>query len=110
MKERVENLLKELKERLGIEREVKIELKRFKRKLAPVSLTKRVIYINRELIPKLSDEELGYLIAHELLHLKHGIYHISEFEKELLELSGKDLYLSLYRKTWKGYNFPILQI
>jgi len=98
MKERVENILKELKRKLNIEEEVDVKLKSFKRKLASVSLTKKVIYLNKELIPKITDEELSYLIAHELLHLKHGIYHTSEFEKELLELFGRDIYLSLIEK------------
>jgi len=99
MKGEVESILRELKKRLNIEDEVKVELKRFKRKLASVSLTRKVIYLNRDIVPELGREELGYLIAHELLHLKYGIYHTSEFEKELYQIFDEDPLLSLTRFT-----------
>jgi len=101
MKEKIEKLLKELKEELGIKEEVKVRLKRFKFKVASVSLSKRVIYLNSELVKKLTDEELRYLLAHELLHLKHGSFHTARFEKELLTLCKKDLSLSILKKHSK---------
>jgi len=45
MRKTIEKLLRELKEELGIKEEVKVRLKRFKLKVASVSLTGKVIYL-----------------------------------------------------------------
>ena len=98
MKEKLEKLVKELSDEIGIEGGVKIKLKKFKTKLASVSLSKRVIYINSELVKELSDKEIRYLIVHELLHLKYGIFHTAKFHEELLKLCGEDLHFSIVEK------------
>ncbi len=103
MKEKLEELVRELKEEIGIEGEVKVKLKKFKIKLASVSLSKKVIYINSELVKKLSDKEIRYLIAHELLHLKHGVFHTAKFQQELSELCEEDLYLSIVEKHRRDF-------
>jgi predicted metal-dependent hydrolase len=65
---------------------IKIKIKPLKRKIASISLTNKTIYINKNILPYLSDEEIRFILAHELLHLKYGKYHINEFEEELLFL------------------------
>ncbi|RUM44097.1 MAG: M48 family peptidase [Desulfurobacterium sp.] len=93
-------ILEELKERTGVEGVVKVKFKPFKKKIASVSLTNRVIYLNSRVVSKLTRKELEFLIAHELLHLKHGLFHSEEFEKELKNLfeSKEELEIGILRK------------
>ncbi|WP_423792281.1 M48 family metalloprotease [Methanocaldococcus indicus] len=77
-------LVEELCLTLDIKYNVKIKTKHYKRKIATVSLKDKIIYINKSLVNKLSKEELKFIIAHELLHLKYGKYHI--FDNELKKL------------------------
>ncbi len=91
-------ILCKLKAELGIEERVRIRLKPFKRKIASVSLRKRIIYLNSEIIDKLTAEELEYIIAHELLHLKYGIFHIKEFEEELKRFFDENMELKILKK------------
>ncbi|WP_457613972.1 M56 family metallopeptidase [Methanocaldococcus sp.] len=89
--------------------DIKIKIKPLKRKIASISLINKTIYINKNILPYLSDEEIRFILAHELLHLKYGKYHINEFEEELLFLfPNKEAILmnlinKLYQKnTWKS--------
>ena len=91
-------ILRRLKAKIGVKGNIKVRLKPFKRKVASVSLNRKVIYLNSKIIDKLTNEELEYLIAHELLHLKHGVFHTKEFEKELKNLFKEDLQLEILRK------------
>jgi len=94
----INTILCKLKAKIGVKENIKVKLRPFKRKLASVSLTRKVIYLNSKIVDKLTDEELEYLIAHELLHLKHGIFHTAEFEEELKNLFKEDLQLEILRK------------
>lgn len=98
MTEKLEEIVRELKSKIGIEEDVGIKLKKFKLKLASVSLSKKVIYINAELIEKLDEKEIRYIIAHELLHIKHGVFHTTKFQQELTRLCGKDLHTNIVEK------------
>lgn len=100
-KKRLEKILNELKEKIGLEEKIQIRFKKFKRKIASISLTKKVIYLNSLFLNLLSEEEVKYLIAHELLHLKYGIIHTPKFEKELIGLCGKDLSERILMKVWR---------
>ncbi len=91
-------ILEELKERAGIKKAVRIKLKPFKRKVASVSIKKGIIYINSKLAENLTEEEIRYIIAHELLHIKHGIFHTEEFENELRKLCHEDKSTDIIRK------------
>jgi predicted metal-dependent hydrolase len=97
-REEVKNLVQKLKTQLGITEKVKVRLKPYKGKVASISLTQKVIYLNSNLLDKLTPEELEYVIAHELLHLKYGIFHTEEFEKELKKLFKEDIRLRILKK------------
>jgi len=88
---RVRELLKEVLKELNINRKVKIKVKPLKRKIASISPKKGTIYINKRCLKILTDEEIKFVIAHELLHLEHGKFHTEKFERELIGLFGKDL-------------------
>ncbi|GAB6064945.1 M56 family metallopeptidase [Aquifex pyrophilus] len=99
--EKINLTLCKLKEKLGIKENVKVRLKPFKRKIASVSLRKNTIYLNSEVIQRLTDKELEYIIAHELLHLKYGVFHTKEFENELKKLFDKNLELRILKRILK---------
>jgi predicted metal-dependent hydrolase len=96
MKRKVQDILEKLKDKLSINERIDIKIRPMKRKIASISLRRREIRINSHLLPDLSDEELNYIIAHELLHLKHGIYHICEFEEELVAISSPQVRYRLF--------------
>ncbi len=79
MKEKIINIVEELKKELGLENvEVNVEIKEFKRKVASVSLNNNTIRINKEV---LEDEVfLRKILLHELLHIKLNTkWHTPEF-------------------------------
>jgi len=78
MDSRLREILEEIKAELGLEDEIKIIKKNYKRKLASVSLDKRIIRINKNI---LDDEDLvRKVIHHELLHIKLNTkWHTPEF-------------------------------
>ncbi len=86
--------------------DIKIKIKPFKRKIASISLTNKTIYINKNVLPYLTDEEIKFIFAHELLHLKYGKYHINEFENELLFLfpNKEEILINIIKKLLKHNN------
>jgi len=78
MDSKLKNILEELKEELGIIEDVNVITKNYKRKLASVSLDKRLIRINKKI---LDDEKLlRKILFHELLHIKLDTkWHTPEF-------------------------------
>jgi len=92
------NILENIKFKVGIKESIKIKLKPSKKKIASISLAKRIIYLNSVVLDKLSKEELSYIIAHELLHLKHGPFHTKKFKDELSSLFEKDYHLDIFYK------------
>ncbi len=83
---RLNKLLEDVKKELNLNYNIKIRIKPQKRKIASISLTNKIIYINKNLLPHLNEEEIKFILAHELLHLKYGKYHTNEFEQELSSL------------------------
>ena len=69
-RERVKTLLQRAKEKLGVDDKVKIILYPMKHKIASVSLKNKTIRINKNLVGTLTDDELYYIIVHELIHIK----------------------------------------
>ncbi|WP_281033980.1 YgjP-like metallopeptidase domain-containing protein [Methanotorris igneus] len=57
----------------------------YKRKIASISYTTKTIYINKNLINDFNEDEIKYIIAHELLHLKFGKFHTLKFNNALYE-------------------------
>ncbi|WP_456420080.1 YgjP-like metallopeptidase domain-containing protein [Methanocaldococcus infernus] len=93
-------ILKELMYHLDVKHDIKIKTKPYKRKIASISYTNKTIYINKNLINDLSEDELKYIIAHELLHLKFGRFHTLKFDDTLYKLfpNKKEIDKKLIRK------------
>lgn len=87
----LKNLIGELSEKLNLDREIKIIVKPFKRKIASISHKTGTLYLNQLCLEILTEEEIKFVLAHELLHLKHGKYHTVKFEQELKKLFKIDL-------------------
>ncbi len=80
-REEVKKMFDDLVKALGIEEKVKLRFVKMKRKKASVSLKRKEVRLNFDLLS--SDREtIREVIIHELLHLKHGILHTIDFEKE----------------------------
>jgi len=87
--ERLKILLNEVKEEIGLKDSVKLKIVPMKQKIASLSLKTKILRLNRDVVGKLSDEELRYIILHELIHLKVGdVNHGSLFLDELKRTYG----------------------
>jgi predicted metal-dependent hydrolase len=63
---------------LGV-RDVKVRVRRLKTKAASSNIKTRTIYINKDLLD-LGEDVIGYLVLHELIHIKlQSIYHDEGF-------------------------------
>ncbi len=82
-KKEIRAIFEQLKEGIGIEEKVSLRFVPFKRKKASVSLRKKEVRLNSALLKVLCPEEVRIILAHELLHLKYGVYHSREFEEAL---------------------------
>jgi predicted metal-dependent hydrolase len=95
---KVKQLLNEVMEKLNLNKDLKIKVKPLKRKVASISLRTGTLYLNELCLEILTEEEIKFVIAHELLHLKHGKFHTYRFEQELKTLFGKNLTHSINQK------------
>lgn len=92
-------ILEELKEELGIKDPIKIVLVPIKTKAASISLKRRIIRINKNIIHNLDEESIKYLILHELIHYKlKNTYHNGEFYKQLTQKINEERARELERK------------
>jgi len=83
-RKQLNQILKQLKNELKIQDNIRIELKPMKTKAASISLNKAIIRINKNIIPNLDTECIKYLLLHELIHYKlKSKYHNGQFHKEL---------------------------
>lgn len=93
------HVLEELKEELGIKNSIKIVLVPMKTKAASISLKRRIIRINKNIIPDLDEECIKYLILHELIHYKlKNTYHNEEFYRQLTQKIDENRARELERK------------
>ena len=87
LRERVKALLEQAKENIGVDDEVRIMLHPMKRKIASVSLKTKTIRINKNLLETLNDDELYYILVHELIHIKlSSLNHGNGFQKFLRKI------------------------
>ena len=101
--ERVKTLLREVKDEVGIREDVKLRIIPMKHKIASLSLEKKVLRLNKNVIEKLSDEEIKYILLHELVHLKvkdvnHGSLFFGEFRKHFRPEKIKEIEVSIIYK------------
>ena len=100
---KLKRLLGEVSERLNFRRDVKIRVKPLKGKVASISHRSGTIYLNKKCLEVLTEEEIKFVLAHELLHLKHGRFHTEKFERELRSLFNKDLTKTINGKMLKKF-------
>jgi predicted metal-dependent hydrolase len=80
-------LLEKVKRTLGIEDSVRLVLYPMKYKVASISLRTKTIRLNKNLVSVFNEEELRYILAHELIHIKTmSLNHGKAFHKLLNSL------------------------
>lgn len=86
-REWVKSLLERAKQAVGVEDNVKLILYPMKYKVASISLKNKTIRLNKNLLELFSEDELYYILVHELIHIKHStLNHGEEFYKALYKL------------------------
>ena len=95
----IRKMVDNLRRELGIEEKVSVRIKPMKRKKATVSLIKKEIRINGNLLKEISKEEILEILIHELLHLRHGIYHTKDFLREANSLREAVKYLTTHGRV-----------
>ena len=93
----IKEILEKAKKDYGIQDDFKIRIKKLKLKGASISMRKRIIRLNEELIH--DPEFVTYLIYHELAHYKlHTKFHGPEFYKLLNSKLGEQKVKEVERK------------
>ena len=96
----IKEILEKAKKDYGIQDDFKIRIKKLKLKGASISMRKRIIRLNEELIH--DPEIVTYLIYHELAHYKlHTRFHGYEFHKLLYSKLGEGKVREIERKISK---------
>jgi len=92
--ERVKETLHELMKEMEINETIKLKIIPMKQKIASLSFKTRVLRLNRKAVEALNDEEIRYILTHELIHFKiKDINHGSSFLCELKKYySSEDTY------------------
>ena len=86
-KERARRLLEQAKQALKMEDNIKLVLYPMKYKVASTSLKTKTIRLNKNLIELFTDNEIYYILIHELIHIKLAtLNHGEEFYKLLYTL------------------------
>lgn len=85
-KEWVKILLERARQVVGIEDNVKLVLYPMKYKVASISLKNKTIRLNKNLIESFEEDELYYILVHELIHIKLSTLN-----------HGEDFYRMLYK-------------
>ncbi len=83
-RERIKTLLERAKQAVGVEDNIKLVLYPMKYKVASISLRNKTIRLNKNLLELFDENELCYVLVHELIHIKHStLNHGEEFYKAL---------------------------
>ncbi|RUM34837.1 MAG: hypothetical protein DSY33_01145 [Archaeoglobus sp.] len=101
--EKLKKLLIELKKEVGVDKDVKLKIVPMKEKIASLSIDTGILRLNRNVIEKLGEEELKYILLHELIHLKvndvnHGSLFMEELEKYLEFEKTREIEIEMIKK------------
>ncbi len=101
--ERIKNLLTEIKKEIGVDKEVKLKIVPMKGKIASLSIDKGVLRLNQNVVEKLDEKELRYILLHELIHLKvndvnHGSLFMKELEKYIEFEKTREIEIEIIKK------------
>ncbi len=113
-REHIRSLLEQAKRVLGIEDSVKLVLYPMKYKVASISLKTKTIRLNKNLIELFTDDEIYYILTHELIHIKlatlnhgeefykllHTLYPPEKFEELENRIAKKLISANLRSKRW----------
>ncbi len=106
VRERLRRLLNEALDLVGIEKDnIRLVLYPMKRKIASVSLRTRIIRLNKNIVWELDNEDLKYILVHEVIHLKIGsTTHNERFWQELLRLYPRERVKEIENKIINSIN------
>jgi predicted metal-dependent hydrolase len=94
----IKEILRNHKLQLGINEDIKVKIRNYKTRAALSNLKTKTIYINKNLLC-LGEDVIGYLILHELLHIKlNSKYHSDAFYKTLYESISPEKIMRLKMK------------
>lgn len=102
-------ILKEVMEELDLNEKIRLRRVSMKRKIASFSFKTRTLRLNKNLLDLISEEELRYIIRHELVHAKvKDANHSDEFARELqkfyTENEIKEIEENMIKKFFKVRN------
>lgn len=99
-------ILKEVMEELGLKEKIKLRRVPMKRKIASFSFKTKTLRLNKNLLGLISEEELRYIIRHELVHAKvkdanHGDQFARELQRFYTDKEIKEIEENLIKKSLK---------
>lgn len=99
-------ILKEVIEELGLNEKIRLRRVPMKRKIASFSFKTNILRLNKNLLDLISEEELRYIIRHELVHAKvkdanHGDEFTRELQKFYTENEIKEIEENMIKKYLK---------
>jgi predicted metal-dependent hydrolase len=103
---RVKDILQELMKEMEISENIRLKIVPMKKKIASLSLATNVLRFNRNVVKFLNDEEIRYILIHELIHLKirdvnHGSLFLRELSKYYNPRETYHLEIEIIRKLSK---------
>jgi len=112
--ERVKEILNELMIEMEIDETIKLRIVPMKKKVASLSFKTRVLRLNRKAVEVLNDEEIRYILIHELIHFKtkdvnHGSSFLRELEKHYSLEEAYNFEIEIIRKLLEVYKPQLLK-
>ncbi len=112
--ERVKEILNELMREMEIDETIKLRIVPMKQKVASLSFKTRVLRLNRKAVEVLNDEEIRYILIHELIHFKtkdvnHGSSFLCELEKHYSLEEAYNFEIEIIRKLLEVYKPQLLK-
>ncbi len=109
--EKLKGLLKELMQKMGIKENVRLKIVPMKQKIASLSFNTKTLRLNQKAVEILEDEELKYILSHELIHLKirdinHGPLFMEELKKYYSDEEARRLEFRIICNFIKAVQIP----
>lgn len=106
--ERIKKILDELMKEMEINEAIKLKIIPMKQKVASLSFKTKILRLSRKAIEVLNDEEIRYILTHELIHFKirsanHGTLFLHELEKYYNPKESFILEVKIIKKLIEDY-------
>lgn len=86
-----EEYVEHIKKRMGCKSDIKVRIRPLKASIAKISFKDSVITLD-PVVRELGKDEVLYILAHEIAHLKSGtLYHTQSFWKEIEKIFPKEM-------------------